>query len=1032
MVTLTVHVKEVGMVAPDIVCMIIHDQDPEIGHLLQLSTPDSAAMDAVVQRDPVTGGAGTAWCQVTGQLNGVQKMFLKFADKKPTAYLDRVAVRNLANWSTIGGRTVTNVYHKCRSFGQVTAYSPGMYRSTTMQHYIYLKLSGNLAQGTHNISITGNTFPAYSFAEKVKTALVSMWIPGYGTEGRMDYSSFTTAELIDSRGATVFTAPLTLLRAATTIDPDDSFGASNYDYASSTIPPRVASAVVTGAGFTTITVAGAPHGFTTGHRKFLQNFGASTGGAATGLDGERVIDVTGANTFTVPLVGSAWVPNSYRTGYDSLIFDTWSGNRWGTNLYVFDFSAFDAVNYQGNYRVRIAGLGVSDVFALTESARYDQAKVHMQGYYNQLQGMDLDPAVGLWDRKASFRDGTNGVQIYESRCPGSLNSEAFSDTPEIMSGFGCCSSISFDADLVSGNVFNVTVNGVAIAPVTFTTSHANTLNLITAAVKVALPGVYGIIHPNMLKSVCFYHTIGNGSSPSAPLVTFTGQTLTGGATQANIRLSPFLTTNRVTHPFVSIRDAGDWDFHECWVGAQNEGVIPYYLVEWAYRHLPAGKRDVSFGFPKASALNPTFYAGTDGLGDPVHMAIYQIDSFRATQKPDGRVYGGMNYLMIGVNGDKGGGFDFFAPSQYSLNNAALLAASPTDNFVYAAGAAKVAQVLLEAVPPFTTAGNAWKASAELAWDWAESMYQGWHAGGRTNSTIDGYFNGVLGLQSIGVTKSGLFMSDNTVWNNQLTSMFGAQHDACRYMAAGALYNLTDNNTKYGVVIAPRYTSGGAPNQEGMGLWDFVQCADAQTRYPTQVAYLNARWTDAVNKNSNFDMLIKPAIKGAQTQDNQYYKWMLEKLNYSHGVNQEDRTAVSALGYRSPQNCSIRDREAMGLTSDSVPGTRMYWHFAGQHAYGGSNSYSSDSILNFSVVAPMTGASADPMWETKVITPFPVMHPYEECFNDNTYAAFHTEYIAVYSTEFFNLSMIAHCFDGNDVTTTPDTSKRYKRRLFCAP
>jgi hypothetical protein len=344
----------------------------------------------------------------------------------------------------------------------------------------------------------------------------------------------------------------------------------------------------------------------------------------------------------------------------------------------------------------------------------------------------------------------------------------------------------------------------------------------------------------------------------------------------------------------------------------------------------------------------------------------------------------------------------------------------------------VAQVLLEAVPPFTTAGNAWKASAELAWDWAEAIYQGWLAGGRTNATVDGYFNGVLGIQSIGVTSTGAFMSDNTVWNSMLTSMFNTGLPPNRLMAAGVLYNLTNNNTKYGTIIAAQSGLGAAPNQAGMGLWDFSNCSDAQTRYPTQVADLNSRWANTnVNKNSNFDMLVKPAIKGAQNQDNQHMKWLLERLNYSHGVNQEDMTAVSALGYRSPQNCSIRDREAMGLTSDFVPGTRMYWHFAGQHAYGGAASYSSDSALNYTVIYPTTSA-IDPMWETRVITPFPVMHPYEECFNDNTYAAFHTEYIAVYSMEYFNIAMIAHCFDGNDVTTTPDASKRYKRRLSCAP
>jgi hypothetical protein len=48
--------------------------------------------------------------------------------------------------------------------------------------------------------------------------------------------------------------------------------------------------------------------------------------------------------------------------------------------------------------------------------------------------------------------------------------------------------VAFDADFVASNTINGTVNGVAIAEVTFTSTHVNTMNLLIAAYE-ALTGV---------------------------------------------------------------------------------------------------------------------------------------------------------------------------------------------------------------------------------------------------------------------------------------------------------------------------------------------------------------------------------------------------------------------------------------------------------------------------------------------------------------------------------------------------------------
>jgi hypothetical protein len=1035
------------MVAPDIVCMIVRDQEMELGNILQLSTPDAGTYQSIVQRDPVTGGAGTTYCRVVGQLNGVQKMFLKFTDKKPTAFLDRSAIYNVANWSTIGGRTVTNVYHKARQHGQGYNYSPAQYFCTTCEHYIYLKLSGNLAQGgPYTISVVGNTFPPYAFtfsdktsrstaihasqtgyraAEKGKIVQVSTWIPGFGTEGRVDYASYgmTTAELLDDRGVAVYSAPLTLWMGAS--DPDPTDGYDPYTYASSTIPPKVATAVTSAVDTTTITIVG--HGYATNQKKFLQGFGYG-GSPLYSIEGVKTITVLNANQFTVPGFVPGWVAGTFRAGYDSLVFDTWTGQRFATNVYRFDFSSFEAVNYQGNYRVRIPGLGVSDEFHFTERARFEQAHLHMKGYYNQIQGMALDPAVGNWNKPAAFRDGTNGCHVYESLAPAAFVDETFCSYPDLFSSVVSTSAFSFSAPLITGNQFNGTVNGNTIGPINFATTNAAMAEAIRAATAAALPGLDVVVlspaPPNgELKTIIALNNIGSGI-PQGTAITFTG-VVTGGATQAAVRASHWLTTNRVTHPFVTIRDAGDWDWHEAWAGSLNEGIIPYYLLEFTYRWLPPGKRNLHWGFPKASALNPTLYAGTDGLGDQFHMAVYQIDSFRATQKPDGRVYGGMQYAFATASsGTKGGGYDFFEPSPYSTRAAALLAADPHSNLIYATSAAKVAHVLLEA--GFTTAGNAWKASAELAWDWSEALYQDFTANGPTGSVVDGYFNGMCKLSTYGVTDAGAFV-DSAVYAAQITDLFtglGGVYDLCRRMAAGTLYNLTDNNTKYGVIIKPFY---GADSwyQQGIGVWEFAQCTDAQTRYPTEVAYANLRWGNSVTAGTTFIGMVRPALYNAQNQDNQYMQWMQQILDYSHGVNQEDKAAVTGLP-RGVMNASIRDREAMGLTAYEVPGTRPLFHFAGQHAYG---AYSIDNTSATMVTYPLT-TGGDALWQSKLAAPFPVQHPYEESFHDSTNVIYHAEFLSCTSMTYFCMAAIAHCFDGNDVVD--EVGGRYKRRISCAP
>jgi hypothetical protein len=226
----TVHVYEVCMALPDVVCVIVRDQEITPGYMLELASPDSGDLGSVYQRDPVTGAPSTTsgkYATVVGQKNGVEKMYLRFGDEMPTQYLNRATVDNPSNWGTIGTRTVTAVYRKTVPLDQGNALPSGnSAHVSTMEHQLFLQLSGNLAQGgPYNISCAG-AFPATPFlfndketracglhastvgfrpSDTRKIADFSLWIPGRGTEGRTDLGTYsiTTFDLIDSSGAVV-------------------------------------------------------------------------------------------------------------------------------------------------------------------------------------------------------------------------------------------------------------------------------------------------------------------------------------------------------------------------------------------------------------------------------------------------------------------------------------------------------------------------------------------------------------------------------------------------------------------------------------------------------------------------------------------------------------------------------------------------------------------------------------------------------------------------------------------------------------
>ena len=84
--------------------------------------------------------------------------------------------------------------------------------------------------------------------------------------------------------------------------------------------------------------------------------------------------------------------------------------------------------------------------------------------------------------------------------------------------------LDFSTDLITGNIFDCKVNGVSIAPVTFTTTHANTMILIRTAIIALAPTATGVISGDQLVM-----TPGTGQS-----CILTSAAVTGGASQPDV------------------------------------------------------------------------------------------------------------------------------------------------------------------------------------------------------------------------------------------------------------------------------------------------------------------------------------------------------------------------------------------------------------------------------------------------------------------------------------------------------------------
>lgn len=429
----TVHVHEVTMATPDIIKIMVRDQEFE--HFPPIYMEGLPAWNLPTRRVNPTGANsfGSVW--------GMTNSHIKFLATRPTELMNRANADLVSAYPSIGGRNVTHISRSSMPYRQgAQNVSSGSFNAVTMEHELYIHLDGNLPAGTYVISHNLNTFPSNTFTfhpnitrcstisttqlghrpeDNGKFAYMQLWMPDevHANNGAMNLKSLygiSNFNVIDATENVRFTGEITLVSTPESAVDSDAMA---WWPTNNTAPKKVIA-----VNTTTQTMNITNHGYTTGQRKYFRGFQGLTGSTSETFESE--ITVTGANTFTTNTAFTGtWVPDKYITEHDSMVYGMRYGNRYGTYSYRMDYNNFRPTDANNQYRIQVPGWGVSDQFRIDNTIYYQAAKLCVKGLYNMTLGMPLSMNIGGYERPVNFRDNVNNVYVYESWLPGRTHSE---------------------------------------------------------------------------------------------------------------------------------------------------------------------------------------------------------------------------------------------------------------------------------------------------------------------------------------------------------------------------------------------------------------------------------------------------------------------------------------------------------------------------------------------------------------------------------------------------------------------------------
>lgn len=420
-------VHEVTMAAPDIIAVEIRDP--------------AFVQNGIV---PLPGGKQPAnrghWVDLGGQwakIVGPEGAFARISDRPPPAYLDRAAIDDASAYGKIGGRTVTNVYRKSVPYDSGIFPGPNAEDRTgaSLKHYVYLKLDGKLPDGAYTISFPRDAAAPASFSfsdrstraiaihanqngyapgDESKIAFLSLWLPGGPAEGAVDFRNYGLKqfEIVDEAGKKAFSGDLVLRKGPADPEPGNGLPGPVIEYPSASGKPVTVTQFKPGKPVRLVLSGGA---FKPGQRIWIKGFEGqywpvNSFHTVTAVDGDEVTLADVDGTEMPPLkgeIGQAFTVNR--------------ANRAGTYVFQIDFGAWKPAA-EGQYRIRIPGLGVSDPFPVTRNVWAKAAQVAAAGLYNQRSGVALDGRYGL-KRPAPFRPGES-IEQFRSRLPFAFSGES--------------------------------------------------------------------------------------------------------------------------------------------------------------------------------------------------------------------------------------------------------------------------------------------------------------------------------------------------------------------------------------------------------------------------------------------------------------------------------------------------------------------------------------------------------------------------------------------------------------------------------
>lgn len=418
-------VHEVTMAAPDVIAVEVRDPAYVPGRLVSLGAPSNAKLGA--------------WVQIEGQWGlvvGRNRDHVRIQDRAPPAYLDRKRVDVAAGYEIAGAGPVSAVFRKSVPYD--TGFSRGeggeTIRGASFKHFIYLKLAKPLGpRATYTIRWPGQTLPDTQFTFDPKTtraialhvnqngyrpgdsgkvAYLSLWLPGGPAEGAVDFAAYGVREfaILNGEGAEVFRGPVQLRKGPTDPEPGNGFPTPVLEYPSAAATPlRVVASERAGD----VILQAPGHGFKAGQRFWLGRFT----GAFSGLNGFQTVGTVTSDTVRFKPARPVQLPAV--TTSAGLALPAYRANRSGTFVYELNFDAFQPP--EGEYRLHIAGLGISDPFRIAASVWADAARMSLEGLFNHRSGIALDGRFG-YTRPASYRPGQT-VEVLRSKLPLTFSSD---------------------------------------------------------------------------------------------------------------------------------------------------------------------------------------------------------------------------------------------------------------------------------------------------------------------------------------------------------------------------------------------------------------------------------------------------------------------------------------------------------------------------------------------------------------------------------------------------------------------------------